>query len=519
MTANDFKLDRESFDCLKTILDDSCELSVEKDFVLADYCPDIFRIQGCKAEPKIISWDVNGAKLDFELAVTLRILYESENSSTLSFVEQKLSYSKSIDLPESVKNADVRLTPVCDYINCRVVNKRRIDARGAVTVKIKVTAKESGKLLLNAFGSGIQLKRRNITCPEKLITAAKRITIVEEFELGASKPAPASMIRCSCAVLKGEQKIIAGKLVVKGDAEVTMLYSCNSQDGSEGFENMKFTIPFSQVVDVDGIDESFTTAVDISCISCEVIPKGEGQPTLEGEVVLLVSITALKLCETQAVTDAYSTRYETTLKKETLTLIGSPTEFDLSDSKSINIKPADEPISQIFDAWGELSGVSVRYDADKKEYTLLGNLKCSVIGKSESGRPFYSEREEPFERSLGKELTCSEGAVFNVNAFVRSVSFRLSDESTAELTAVIITSGSYFENTEAEFITDITVDTDKPRKREKSCALKLCRCDEGADVWELAKKYGTSVEGIEQENELDVNAPRAGEMLLIPLIS
>ena len=519
MLPYDFRQDRESFDNFRVLLDDSCEQSVEKDFVLADYCPDIFRIQGCRAVPKVISHSINGRKLSFELAVTLGILYESEDSDKLTFIEQKLNYTRSVELPEDAKDASVTLTPVCDYINCRVVNKRRIDARGAVTVKIRVCKREQKNILTDASGLGTELKRQSVMIPSKIITAAKRITIVEEFELGAQKPAPAAIIRCDCAVIKGEQKIIANKLVVKGDAEVSMLYSCVSADNKDSFESMKFTIPFSQIVDVDGIDESFETAVDISCVSCEVMPKGDEQATLEGEVVLLVNITALKAQSIQAVTDAYSTRYECTLKKEEITLLGAPEEISLTESRSMTVKPSDEPIGMIYDAWGGIDNVMTRFDEQKGEYVVLGNLRCCVIGKSESGRPLYAEQQEPFELSLGKTLTCTGDSRLFINAFVRSVSFRLGDENTAELTAQVLLTGNVFENTRAEFVTDITPETDKPREKDRSCAIKLCRCDEGADIWELAKKYGTSVAGIEQENELDGQTPAAGTMLVIPLMS
>ena len=44
MNTMDLKLNREMLSMTRTILDASCEQAVEKDFLLPDYYPDIFRV-------------------------------------------------------------------------------------------------------------------------------------------------------------------------------------------------------------------------------------------------------------------------------------------------------------------------------------------------------------------------------------------------------------------------------------------------------------------------------------------
>ena len=183
-----------------SIFDEGVEQSIEKDFVLPDYCPDIFRILKCRCCPRILSYSVSGKKLSFELAVTLKIIYESEGSDKLGFTEQKLQYSRSVELPQDISGAYVRLTPSCDYVNPRVVNKRRIDVRGAVTTRICVFLAGQKKVISDCSGAGIQLKTRSISCPEKRICMDKRLTIVEEFELSYDKPMPGAILRSDCAV-------------------------------------------------------------------------------------------------------------------------------------------------------------------------------------------------------------------------------------------------------------------------------------------------------------------------------
>ena len=79
MNTTELKVDRETFCTGSAVLDTSVEQSVEKDFVLPDYCADIFRILKCIVSARVLSQSVNGGKLSFEMCVTARVLYCSEN--------------------------------------------------------------------------------------------------------------------------------------------------------------------------------------------------------------------------------------------------------------------------------------------------------------------------------------------------------------------------------------------------------------------------------------------------------
>ena len=71
----DLKLNREMLSMTRTILDASCEQAVEKDFLLPDYYPDIFRVLKCVIMPTVQSHSINGGKLSFDMAVLIRVLY------------------------------------------------------------------------------------------------------------------------------------------------------------------------------------------------------------------------------------------------------------------------------------------------------------------------------------------------------------------------------------------------------------------------------------------------------------
>ena len=218
MDTIEFKLERQTFCAGETVLDTSVEQSVEKDFVLPDYCADIFRILKCVVDTRVLSQTINGGKLTFELGVSARVLYCSEGDSKVNCIVQKMNYTKSLDLADNCQSPSVFITSRCDYVNCRVISPRRLDIRGAVTSRIKVVCEKTQSIVTDASGGSIQLKKQLLTYPAKRLTADKRVTVIEELELAGDKPPVTQVIRTDCFIQPAEQKIIAGKLVTKGDA-------------------------------------------------------------------------------------------------------------------------------------------------------------------------------------------------------------------------------------------------------------------------------------------------------------
>lgn len=514
----EFKVNRESFCAPQTTLDSSFEQSVEKDFVLPDYYPDIFRILKCTVTPSVLSSSINGEKLNIELNVIIKVLYLSENDSRVNCLEQKMNFSKAMDLTGECTNPAVTVTPKCDYINCRVVNQRRLDVRGAVTAAVKVVSEKKQAVVTDAFGCGIQLKKQLVTFPSKRITVAKRITVIDELEMSASKPPVGTVIRCGVNIVPSDKKIIAGKLVTKGDAEISMLYSCIDPEGENSLETMKFTIPFSQIIDAEGIDESFEANLDITPGSCEIIPKGEDGKSLECELVILVNCTAYKYETCEAVVDAYSTCYECESQLCSGQISAVPKPVSDSHTVSCTVKYQEDAVGCVYDSCAQCENVTARFDGDKKCFLLSGNIKFSVIGRNSGKNPFFLEGETPLEKEIPIPEGCGEDVSYEPKVSVAACSYYLADENSIELKADLKIGGVINEQCARSVLTELSVCTDKPKEKQVKYALKLCYCRKDEDIWEIAKRYSTSISAIMEENELTEDRLTEQGMLLIPLM-
>lgn len=516
----ELRTDREHAVSSLRVLDTEITQAAEHDFILPDYCPDIFRVLKCSIVPGVTSIGINGSRLTFDLCVTIRVLYRSPEGTGVCCVEHTQEYTRTADLPPDAVSPSADITPAVSQVNCRVVDKRRLEVRGNISCHVTADAENSVQLLKNACGCGIQLKKAQTVFPSERLVSTKRVTVIEELELAQGKPPFGSVIQSRVDIVKGEQRIIPGKLVTKGEARVSMLYL--SKDSSSGIpETMRFSIPFSQVMDISRLEDDFDCDVKISAAKCVITPRADSA-LLECELVMLVRVTAFRYSNAELVTDAYSTRYETTLERLKAVRLSPPDRVNVPCIVVSAVTCPEGELVQVYDMWCEQLSAFIKPDDDRNGAVLYGKLSFCMLGKLSDGTVVYSEKESAFETQLpdGHENFCK-GLPDTAEISVRmnSCSYTLNDgtedggsisaKAELELSAVL-----FADNTEG-LVTDITADTEHPKCTDGRCAVRICYTDSGESLWETAKRYSTEADALAEENPPCGDSDR--QVLIIPI--
>ncbi|MCC8191709.1 MAG: DUF3794 domain-containing protein [Ruminococcus sp.] len=504
----DFLVNHEKITSAKVLLDTTCEQSAELDLVLPDYYPDIFRILKCSFSPAVISQSINGGRFSFELAVKIKILYCSAENKKVNCIEQKQSFTKTLDLSADAKNPEVYLCPRTDYINCRVQNQRRLDIRGCVSTKVKIVGEEPCELLIGAAGANIQLLREQFSVLTKRLNYSKRITVSEEIELSEQKPDIDSFVKAVADIELGEQNIISGKMVVKGNAKAYILY--NTSD--DACDTLKFSLPFSNILDIDGIDESFKTLVDIDSPVIELIAKNNSQREYTCEISFNVSVRALKFKDEFLVLDAYSTCYECESETAQVNLELCPVEKSIRLETTGTLKSDDAKIAEVVDADAKCHNVQYRTSGGRT--LVFGSIDISLIARDSDSSPIYLENTLSFERELDEES--SDICGIDISSRIISTDYAIKSSECVDITAVADIRAVVHKSLSNNTIKNIKIGGEK-KLQNKNCALKIYRCEEDESVWEIAKRFNTTPSSIISESELNEKDKLPLGMILIPI--
>ena len=515
----ELKLIRETIPAAEKIFDGIQEQGVELDYILPDYYPDIFRLVRCEAVPVVTGYSVIGDKLSYELRCDIRILYCGENGDNVQCIVQQQSFSKTAELGRNVTgNADVRISAKTGHINFRAVNKRRLDIRAAVSVKLTVTGEREQEFISDAEGMNIQLRKIPVRYAAQRLNANKNVQVSEDTEIAASQPDIICIAACRCTVSQCDVKTVSGKLLVKGEVTADILYSCQ-KDGSSALEPVSFPVSYSQVVDMDGIDDSFEHNVTAEVVSCEVSPiadRSGSNRTIHCDLELHLICNSVRIASATAVSDAYSTVYPCEVTFSEIHAEQLPEVYTENFRRTAVLAQGESVPAAVYSVWCSPKNINARIAEDGRSVMLSGMLTYSMAAKDSSGMIVMPDKNEAFEEKIAVGSDIS-GKDVSADIRVSGVSYNISSDGVltakAELTADITSGGS----SSITAVTDIVVDASSKKQRDGDYAVKLYFGIENENVWDIAKRYSTSVDAVMEENELNGEKLENGGMLLIPI--
>lgn len=496
----------------EVVFDSFSELPIECDLMLPDYCPDMVKILKCAVTPVFTRSEVNVDKLICE-GNCMVALYYADDQSAIRLSEHKVAFSKTIELKTTPEAPTVFASAGVDYVNCRAVSGRRADVRGAFTITARVLGQHSEEVVSGAEGDGIQLRKKEVDTDRILGSASRRFTVREELELGPARVPAEYVIRHSEAARMTDCKLIAGKIITKGELRIRILYM--PREGGRP-ETADYTLPVSQIVDLDGVDEECGCDAFYSVKAAEISPRtdldGESR-AFSAEVTLETEACVTKPGRTAAVTDAYSTSCEASYSVRPITLLRRLEELHLQELREETMELPEEA-EEVLDLWCEPARFSSQ--TENGEWVLSGKYLICLFARDKEGAPLYFER--PLELTASRPIPPECSNVFaGVRVTVPETEYSLTGTRQLSIRAACLTEGALYGAFPCDMMGELKTDRSKERKAP-AAALTIYYAEAGENIWEIAKHFGTSVLEVMEENGLEQEALGERKMLLIPQV-
>lgn len=511
----DYKLNRESLTTNEIIFDGCQEQPVDLDFSLPDYCPDIQRILKCQVYPSITNKSVMGDRLELEGNSTVRVLYLDAGGTTVRCCESTNPFSASITLKQPADNAMVYAKTRVEYINCRATSPRRLDIHGAFSVCAKVLNCVHNDILSDIEGDDIQQQKSTISASKISGFCQQQFTVAEVLEIGDGKPAAETIIRTSASAVMDDFKIVSNKIILKGEVILKLLYS--SSIDNDTLEAMEYAVPYSQMLDCDGLTEDSICNIKVNVVSYNIQIKSDssGENTLfESEFKICANIIAYQDTQMTVVTDAYSTQYELAVDYQQQ-MLNQLMEL-ISDScvQKYSFDLGDTSISKVIDIWNEVSTVNAEEADGQIQYT--GKLNICILAINTEGKPFYFERMVDFACSHDWSKRKS-GVMCDPDVTVDNLSYRINGDNGIEVKVELKLNACIYAQNSCKAISGVTADESRPKVKDMSAALTIYYADAGESLWNIARAYCTSIDAIKNENDLTEDQIENRGMLLIPM--
>ena len=506
----EFKLDKIPVASLCTALDTVAEQPVDIDFTLPDYCPDIEKLLRCIITPKVYNRVLSGGQLRVEGSTVVTVLYTDNEKGCVRACEQNVPFSASFTVKDVPDNYVVETSVKCEYANCRAMSRRKLSVHGAFSLYAKVYRACDTDIYTPRDIDDTEFLTKELTVSSLSSLNSAEFSAGDEIHT-SGKP-PVETILCSTvSAAVTDSKVIPDKLMLGGELKVKLLYL---SDNGEKPETLDCVIPFSQVVDSDGLREDDALCVRTSVLSYEVRLKNDilaDDPLVDVDCRLCVSVIAYRQSEVEAACDAYNTKYLCEPDKTSVNYAKSREKLSDSFMYKDSLSYDGVEIGEIVECEATVCPVSVSVSDGK----LLLNAKLSIgaLAYDTEKQAVYLERAVDISQELEQNIAADKISCESIS--LASLSYRIADANTVEfrceLRYCLLTEVA----ADVETVAAISIDDEKPVVK-KNCALTLYYADAGESLWDIAKRYSTKLSAVKDENENVADVLEESVMLLIP---
>ncbi len=505
-------LKKNSIELYGTVFCGTVSHEENTEMIVPDLSPDIERIITGNGNAFIREKSARDGKVDISGNIKGAVLYIAEGDKRIRRLDISMPFAYVVEGSGITPNSKICANAILRSVDVREINPRKVSVRA--NVELSVEAYEPTRLELCAETAmaeeyGVQQHRRNVDMYFPVTIKDKSFTISDECELPSGAAKLHEMLSSDVYLSQTDMKIIGNKAIIKGVASIKYMY--NLEDGSPSSGEQE--LPFSQIMDVDGMNEDYDLRVVMSVRGAELEPQYDAS----GEARYM---TVNILCDACAIAyfrgsmncvdDVYSTKCELNVHRDyqSCTRLGERTSKRVAVSEAIETGAS---IKQVLDVSVNL----MPYTRHREEggEVLANDAAISVV--------YISEDDSVYHASRRARVVCpmrlSEGSDYSCETAIQGKSFSVGAGN--EINVRFFTDYDITE-TSSEHVPAISaIELDENTERDASAVpgVTIKRLEHETDMWELAKQYRTTVEEIMLANRVDREALlEAGRMVLIP---
>lgn len=496
------------------------QVTLDYDFNVPDIKPDVDKIVRQQGNIILTDTKMSQNKYIIEGNLEFSVLYVSFGDGRMVHgITGKLPFSESV-VWEKDGASEISVKPMLEDLSVILVNSRKLSIRCIVTFIC-----ESWENNVISVGvdvdtipeDGFEIeKQQQLVNISKLTVSTKDIFRVREELPVTALSHNVEEIIYSDVILEGyDVRLLTGHINFSGVLSMLALYACENGE----IEYMDKEMPFSGDIEVPGIDDNMIEDVEVQIQNYEVNMKPDADREnriIEVDVVLLLNIKTYEDEQINLLTDCYSTKVGIDVDKQGVVFenIAMKNTNKFRMGERMELSAGEPPVLLICKSLGEvkIDGMEIVPEGVQ----VWGALEITVLYVSGEDRAPINSVKEVFPYNQVIEMRgISKESRIKLKSSVDSTSVNVMDARHLEMKAQISLCAIAFNPIPASIIVKCNVvDEDNASWRRLPGIIGYFAQD-GEQMWDVAKKYNTTMDSLKKINNLDRDVLKEGDRLII----
>ena len=482
---------------------------VEGDVIVPDIKPDILSLINVDGNVFIAKKEVQDGKVKLDGAVEVFALYVADDEkASIKGLNALLNFNESIDIPGATEGMLAIVNYKLIGIEHKILNGRKISVKCSIEVDIKVVGEEEVTITKDIVEPGNIQYIKNKICISELVGAfCQNVDVKENIMLEESNPPISEILKTKLNIVNCGYKISYNKVLVKADLNLNVVYVADNE--SMSIESFNTLVPITGFIDLNGVSDKDVISVDTTINSAYIKPiyqdlKANG---ISAEVQVEVCAKAYRNKDMEVLSDLYNPIYELNIENRKIVL-----------NQNADLKYEEIDLSQVLTipelANATLLDVNVIPTINEMKktgnrITIEGNTNLDILYYDREKKKIDIKKIElPFQKSF--EAECED-----INILISNLEYNLRDNGQLELKLLL--------KVVCEDVCKLNLNLiDKIEQTETKnvpvASLVIYYVQPGDTLWNIAKKFKTTIELIKNANNLKDDMIYPGQQLIMPKV-
>lgn len=494
------------------------QVTFDETYNLPDYLPDFFSVILSRGDVRLDESKAGPGYILVRGAMKFKVLYRTgQNDWKISSLEGEFPFQETLILEEADEFDMPQAEIVLEDLTVQMMNSRKLNIRALM--EIRASARERKDLEvpvgLEAAGS-VEILTQEERFLELRYRGKERCHIREEVKVPSNKPNIRQILWQQAQIFGMDTRVAEGRLAVQGEIQIFVVYLGEEEGRLQWFETKvpyqyNFQIPEA---DMDVIPYIIAKPQEVRCT---VGPDADGEDRLIlVEADLPADVWLYRERKADQLADLYALDRNLILERNPVwaARLHMKNESKCRVNDSLRIQDTDSDILQICAGFGDVeldrqeiveNGISVEGTV-RVQVLYLTNSDSAPVGAMEGMLPFQYVVEIP-------DITPD--CRVELQSTLELLSFLMKSSKELEVQAVVNIQVLVTSLRESELITNVREEDLKIEELNNQPGMVGLTITSKDNLWNIAKRYHTTVEAIRKTNHLEDKPVADGTKILL----
>lgn len=500
------------------------QITLDDDFIVPDTMDDIRQVMMDTGEVAIESVKNLGDKVSVKGRLEFQILYRKE-SGGLQTLGGNIPFEETVNADFLEEKDAIGASWMLEDLNTEMINSRKLGVQAIITLQIRAETVRSVCAAVDVDmeagqtapkSPGVETMKRTITAAALVLRRKDTYRLKEEIGLNGGKPNIGQLLWQEMKLRGTDVRPMEGKLRMEGDLDIFAIYQ--PEDENMPVQWLEETIPFSGELELSEASEDMIPMIGLRLAHKELEPKPDADGEmrqLEADAVVELDIKLYQEQEAELLGDIYSNSAQIELTTE-------PVTFDTLLAKNICRCRISEKVRldqegrilQICHSQGTIKIDEVETGEDRVEIEGVLEVRLLYLTADDSS-PIQTGLEQIPFRCQAEVPGADKDSLYQLEPGLEQLGCVMLGGDMVEIKASLALELLVLQPVNRSVITGISVKPMDFAQLQKLPGIAGYIVQQGDTLWDIAKKFHTTVGNIMAANELPDDQAKAGMRLLL----